>query len=95
MKLSDLNSIVLESVQKSKNRFEIWSYILNRVDAKNICEVGVWKGDYAKYLLDHVNKIENGRKFQVIHCEFLSLNTLMDLLKKKKYRKCRNLPQKY
>jgi hypothetical protein len=59
MKLSDLNTIVLESVQKSTNRFEMWAYILNRVDAKNICEVGVWKGDYAKYLLDHINKIEN------------------------------------
>lgn len=58
MNLIDLDKIVVKSIENSSNRLELWSYILNKVDSKNVCEVGVWKGNYAHHLLENVKRIE-------------------------------------
>lgn len=54
----ELSKIVAGSIENSSNRFQLWAYFLNRVESRNACEVGVWKGDFARYLLDHVDTIE-------------------------------------
>ena len=57
--LSDkLTNVVNEAVKNSNNRYELWSYILNILEITEACEVGVWKGDFAKHLLSKVDGIE-------------------------------------
>jgi len=55
--LLKLNSIV----KKAKNREQMWLNILNNINHKNICEVGVWKGDFANTLLENLPKIKKYR----------------------------------
>jgi len=59
LKFEKLNEIVKESIKNSSNRLELWVYLLKKISPKKVCEVGVWTGDFAKYLLDHVDEIQN------------------------------------
>ena len=52
--LSKLKSIV----KKSKNRKQMWLEILVNINHKNICEVGVWKGEFANTLLKNLPRIK-------------------------------------
>lgn len=52
--LSKLKSIV----KKSKNREQMWLEILVNINHKNICEVGVWKGEFANALLQSLPRIK-------------------------------------
>lgn len=52
--LSKLKSIV----KKSKNREQMWLEILININHKNICEVGVWKGEFANALLKNLPRIK-------------------------------------
>jgi hypothetical protein len=46
------------NVSKSNDRFELWKYILNRINPKNVLEIGVYEGDYAEYILKNLPKID-------------------------------------
>ena len=56
--LDKLTSVVNEAAKNSNNRFELWSNILDKFEIKEACEVGVWKGDFANYILSTVEGIE-------------------------------------
>ena len=58
MNIDNIKNLVTDSIAKSSNRFELWKNILNGVERRNVCEVGVWRGDFAKYILDHVHGIK-------------------------------------
>jgi hypothetical protein len=50
----------LEKIVKvSSDRFEFWINFVNEFNLLNVCEVGVYKGDFAKELLQACNKIKN------------------------------------
>lgn len=42
----------------SASRFQLWEQILNALNAKTMVEVGVWKGDFAKQVLEQCGLIE-------------------------------------
>jgi len=42
----------------AKSRSQLWIKVLKATDAKTIVEVGVWKGDFAKELLEECKFIE-------------------------------------
>jgi len=48
----------LDMVSSSRSRFEIWTRVLNNINAKTIVEVGVWKGDFTQVILEHCKTIE-------------------------------------
>ncbi len=52
------DSVFLDIVSRSSSRFELWKKLLNATNAKTIAEVGVWKGDFAKQVLEHCDTIE-------------------------------------
>jgi len=56
--LDKLTNVVNEAAKNSNNRYELWSKILNILEITEVCEVGVWKGDFAKHLLSKVDGIE-------------------------------------
>ena len=56
--LDKLTNVVNEATQNSNNRFELWSDILYKMEITEVCEVGVWKGDFAKHILSKVDNIE-------------------------------------
>jgi hypothetical protein len=56
--LDKLTSVVNEASKNSNNRFELWGNILDKFEIKEACEVGVWKGDFANYILSKVEGIE-------------------------------------
>lgn len=58
MQITELDKIVKDSIQASSNRYELWINLLEKVNAKIICEVGVWKGDFANYILNAISTIE-------------------------------------
>lgn len=53
-----IDLIINEAILKSKNRKELWIHILNKLKCKNICEIGVYKGDFAEELLNSIKEIE-------------------------------------
>ncbi|WP_137700546.1 class I SAM-dependent methyltransferase [Marimonas lutisalis] len=54
MDLDEIKKVVSRAVQESSNRLELWEKILNAVQPSVMCEVGVWKGGYARHILDNV-----------------------------------------
>ena len=51
---NSLNKIII----KSKNRYDLWTLFLLSITPKNLCEIGVWKGEFAYHLLSNVNSIK-------------------------------------
>lgn len=47
-----------EIIQNSESRFHLWEKLLRDIDAKNIVEIGVWKGEFAKEILEKCEFIE-------------------------------------
>jgi len=47
-----------DMVSGTKSRFELWRKVLNTTRAKTIVEIGVWKGDFAKDVLEQCETIE-------------------------------------
>ena len=43
----------LDAVSGTTSRLELWRQILNANDIHTMAEVGVWKGDFAQYILKH------------------------------------------
>ena len=56
MDIEDLS--FLDSLSGSTSRFELLREVLNATNVKTIAEVGVWKGDFAKEILEHCEKLE-------------------------------------
>lgn len=50
--------IVENCVDQSNSRFEFWINFLNSIKAKNLAELGVYKGDFAAKLLKKCDSIE-------------------------------------
>lgn len=53
-----VTSIVCDAIKKSTNRGELWCAILAELQPKSVCEVGVWKGEFAATLLSGVVSID-------------------------------------
>ena len=53
------NLNIEQLVESSKDRFNLWVQIANMMKAKYIAEVGVYKGDFARYMLGNVPSIES------------------------------------
>lgn len=45
-------------IADASNRFQLWSQLLKAIKAKSMAEVGVWKGDYAKQILEQCDFID-------------------------------------
>lgn len=58
MKMDIEESRFLNVISGSTSRFALWQKILNTTNAKTMVEVGVWKGDFAKEVLEHCRLIE-------------------------------------
>jgi hypothetical protein len=48
----------LEIASSSTSRFGLWQKVINATNAKTLVEVGVWKGDFAKEVLEKCENIE-------------------------------------
>lgn len=47
-----------EIVANSSSRLDLWKRILTASDARSVVEIGVWKGDFAKAILEGPSAIE-------------------------------------
>jgi predicted O-methyltransferase YrrM len=54
IELDDLKKII----SASENRHEIWLRILKTISCKNVAEIGVYRGEFAKLLLEECSDIE-------------------------------------
>ena len=81
----------MNTFKDEKNRFKLWKNIINEYSQLNnikinIIEIGVWKGDFAKYILDNCEcinkyylidpwkKLDNWNKpFNVENQEFVKI----------------------
>ena len=52
------DSTFLDMVSGLPSRFALWRRVLNATNAKTMVEVGVWKGDFAKEVLEQCEFIE-------------------------------------
>ena len=52
------DSTFLDMVSGLPSRFALWRQVLNATNAKTMVEVGVWKGDFAKEVLEQCEFIE-------------------------------------
>jgi len=56
--ISSENLIVLARSAAALDRQDLWAQILNKIEAKTVLELGVWKGEFAAHLLQHCPTIE-------------------------------------
>jgi hypothetical protein len=57
--MSDSTERVVQDVaREAPNRLELWSAFLDRVDARNIAEIGVFRGEFAAHVLAACPRIE-------------------------------------
>mgnify|MGYP001051990816 CR=1 FL=1 len=54
----DIDEIVERAISESKNRQELWRKLIVELDCKSLCEIGVWKGEFAQVLLENVESIK-------------------------------------
>ena len=54
----ETDTIVKRAIEGSTNRNELWTNILTDLRCRSVCEVGVWKGEFAQTLLENVCSIE-------------------------------------
>jgi hypothetical protein len=52
------DSKFINLISGSKSRFDMWRQVLEVTNSKTIVEVGVWKGEFAKYVLEECKHIE-------------------------------------
>lgn len=58
-KLKIIDKEILEIISGAKSRFELWGQVLTAINAKSIAEIGVWKGDFAKLILEQCEFIDH------------------------------------
>ncbi|MEP3636151.1 MAG: class I SAM-dependent methyltransferase [Paracoccaceae bacterium] len=56
---SDWESHLARSAKETSNRKAFLSRILTLAESKDVCEVGVWRGELSAYLLEHCPDIHN------------------------------------
>ena len=54
----EIDRIVEEAIKTSSNRTELWANLLSHLNCRTVCEVGVWKGEFAQTMLQNVEAIE-------------------------------------
>lgn len=57
MNIEDVN--LQHFVSGSVSRFQLWEQVLRATNTKTMVEVGVWKGDFAKEVLEHCDFIQH------------------------------------
>lgn len=46
-----------EIARNSVSRYDLWAQVITMIGAKSICEIGVWKGEFAQKILDTCENI--------------------------------------
>lgn len=54
--LSD--TVIEEAIAQSSDRTQLWVNLVTELNCKSLCEIGVWKGEFAQALLQNVPGIE-------------------------------------
>lgn len=49
---------IKEIIKSSESRFDIWKFFIQNQKLKRIAEIGVYKGDFSKYILDTCEVVE-------------------------------------
>jgi len=49
-----------QAIAGAASRLRLWEQVLQAAQAETVAEAGVWKGDYARHLLEHCSS--NTRK---------------------------------
>lgn len=55
----EIDTLVERAIEASSNRHELWCKLLSDLRCAAVCEVGVWKGEFAKVLLEKVPSIQS------------------------------------
>ena len=56
--MQDTERIIRRCVETSGSRLELWSNLINGLGARNIIEIGVYRGDFAAHMLSACDAIE-------------------------------------
>ena len=56
--MDTIEQIVTECVQKSTSRFDLWLGLIKSIKVKKMAEVGVYRGDFASFILRGCDSIE-------------------------------------
>jgi hypothetical protein len=55
----DNRDLIIGVAEKSSSRFDLWVQLLKKFDTVQMVEVGVYRGDFAKIMLENVQAIRN------------------------------------
>ncbi|MFK7783100.1 class I SAM-dependent methyltransferase [Psychroserpens sp.] len=53
-----MNEAIIKIIVRSKDRFMFCKELIEEFDLKKVAELGVYRGDFAKYLLENTSKID-------------------------------------
>src|SRR5690349_20426643 len=56
--ISSEDLVALALSPAARTREDLWVQILNKINAKTVLELGVWKGEFAAHVLRHSPSIE-------------------------------------
>ncbi|MES0861352.1 class I SAM-dependent methyltransferase [Ruegeria sp. SCPT10] len=59
MDTAELDEIIEQAIGVSQDRHQLWVNLSSRLKCRSVCEVGVWKGQFAETLLTQVAQIEH------------------------------------
>ncbi len=54
----DIDGIVERAIEAAENRYQLWIRLVSELRCSSVCEIGVWKGEFAQTLLENVPGIE-------------------------------------
>jgi len=53
-----MKSSIIESINQSKSRFQLWFKFINALDIESVGEIGVYRGDFAAEILRNSSSIK-------------------------------------
>ena len=56
--MNTTEQIIRECIDQSNSRFELWIHFLRSLKARNMVELGVYKGNFASRILGECDSIE-------------------------------------
>lgn len=59
MNTAAIDEIVANAVKNSNDRQDLWVRLLTDFKCRNLCEVGVWRGEFAQHILGKIAGIES------------------------------------